>query len=128
MDRKHVLASLGYGILGILVGIYMASTRNYVYLTVHAHLLVLGFITSFIYGVCFKLWVKDANPKLAKCQFLFHQIGTPTFCLGMLLMYSDRLAAYITGPLIGIGALLILAGIVTMKILFIKQGKEIQDT
>lgn len=127
MDRKHVLAALGYGILGILLGIYMASSKNYIYLTVHAHVLLLGFVTSFIYGVCYKLWLKDTSHKTAKLQFLFHQIGTPFFCIGMLLMYSGYVAPYIAGPLIGIGALLVLAGMITMKILFIKSGKTTQN-
>ena len=55
MDRKFVLTGLGYAILGLLLGIYMAASKNHGQLVAHAHIILVGFVVSFVYGVCHKL-------------------------------------------------------------------------
>ena len=46
MDRKYVLTGLGYALLGLLLGIHMAATKNHGQLVTHAHIMLLGFVVS----------------------------------------------------------------------------------
>ncbi|MFL0811217.1 MAG: TonB-dependent receptor [Agarilytica sp.] len=120
MDRKYVMTAIGYGILGLILGIYMAATRNHSQLPTHAHIMLLGFVVSFIYGASFKLWLSEASGKLVSVQFYLHQIGTPILLLSLFLMYGNVVAAKSLAPFLALSSILILAGMICFKVLFIK--------
>ncbi len=73
MDRKYILSSLVYAVLGMTLGIYMAATKNHGEYVTHAHILLAGFVVSFIYGLCHKLWLNNSTSRLAQAQFYLHQ-------------------------------------------------------
>lgn len=124
MDKKYVMTGLGYAILGMVLGIYMAASHNHGQLVTHAHILLLGFLTSFVYAVCHKLWLNEAKGALMKVQFLTHQLGTALMVLGLFLMYGQFASEAVLGPVLGVASISVLIGMVLMKVLFIKTGKE----
>lgn len=65
MDRKFVITALIYALLGLLLGIHMAATQNHGWLVTHAHIMLIGFVVSFIYGLCHKLWLDNDSGRLA---------------------------------------------------------------
>ncbi len=121
MDRKYALTAFGYAILGVILGIYMAKTHNHSQLPTHAHIMLLGFVTSFIYAVAYKLWITETScKKLAAAQFWTHQIGTPGLTIGLFLLYGQFATIETVGPILGIFSLIILTSFILMKVLFIK--------
>ncbi|MRX28396.1 TonB-dependent receptor [Kangiella sp. HZ709] len=122
MDRRYLVTALGYAILGISLGIYMASTKNHIQNVTHAHMLLIGFVISFVYAVCYKLWVANDNSKLVNLQYWLHQVGTIIIIVGLYLMYGNHIASNIIGPVLGVGSILILIAIILMKILVIKNN------
>ncbi|NVK22096.1 MAG: TonB-dependent receptor [Kangiellaceae bacterium] len=120
MDRKYLVTALGYAILGMVLGIYMASTKNHIQHVTHAHILLIGFVVSFVYSVCYKLWINENHSKLASIQYWLHQIGTLIIIIGLYLIYGNHAAGNIIGPILGIGSLSVLVGMVLMKVLVIK--------
>lgn len=78
--RWHTAFGLVFAILGMLLGIVMASTHNHTQHVTHAHILLLGFATSLLYGLVLRAWVPDAGPALtlalARVQVALHQVGT----------------------------------------------------
>lgn len=126
MDKKYVLTGLGYAIVGLLLGIYMAATKNHIQLVTHAHIMLLGFVVSFIYAVIHKLWLIGMSSKLAKVQFYCHQIGAFALFVGLFLLYGEFVADDKIGPFLGVASVVVFVGMVLMKVMFIKYGKNEQ--
>lgn len=113
-DREHVLCALCYALAGMGLGIYMAASQNHGQHVTHAHILLLGFITSMVYGVVFKLWLQAAKPVLAWVQFLAHQVGALVMCAGLFLLYGGFVPAPQLEPVLGTASIAVLLGAVTM--------------
>ena len=55
LDKKFVVWALSFAAVGLSLGIYMAATQNHSELVAHAHIMLIGFVVSFIYGIIHKL-------------------------------------------------------------------------
>ncbi len=124
MDKKFILTSLGYAILGLSLGIFMAASKNHGHLVTHAHIMLVGFVVSFIYGLCHKLWLNNTTTRLAKSQYYIHQIGTIGIVVGLFLYYGQFVSLETIDPFLAISSVAVLIGMVLMKILFIKSMKN----
>ena len=122
MSNKHIMSALGYGLLGLILGIYMASSKNHSQLVTHAHTMLLGFVVSFIYGVLIKVW--SIEHKLVFIQFLCHQVGTVVLLISLFCMYGGLVEKSTLGPFLGISSIIVFVGMVLMKIMFIQQSKS----
>lgn len=120
MDRKFVLTALGYAIVGLLLGIHMAMSKNHGQLVTHAHIMLLGFVVSFVYGLCHKLWLGNTTKMLAVIQYYLHQVGALVLLVGLFLLYGNHVDAGVLDPILGIASILVLVGVVLMKVLFIQ--------
>jgi hypothetical protein len=120
MDRKFVATGLGFGILGLGLGIYMAASKNHGQLVTHAHIMLVGFVVSFIYGVCHKLWLGNNESGLARIQFYLHVIGAIGITVGLFLMYGGIVAAETIEPVLSISSIAVLLGMILMKVLFVR--------
>ena len=113
-DRKFVVWSLSYAATGMCLGIYMAMTKNHGELVAHAHLLLIGFVVSFIYGIIHRLWLDRPNRIIAKGQFILHQAATITLFSGLFLLYGNFGPEAVLGPILGIASLGVLIGVLLM--------------
>jgi len=48
LDRRFLVCGLAYAIFGMCVGIYMAASKDHSEFVAHAHILLVGFVVSFI--------------------------------------------------------------------------------
>ena len=87
-DRKYLLCSLGYAVFGLCVGVYMGASQNHGEFVAHAHILLIGFVLSFIYGLIHKLWINAENSAVATWQFYLHQLSALVISIGLLLFYG----------------------------------------
>src|SRR5579863_8063768 len=87
-DRKYLVWSLSFAAVGMGLGIYMAASHNHAELTTHAHILLVGFVVSFIYGMIHKLWLTNPNRALATLQFVLHQAAAITIAVGLFLLFG----------------------------------------
>src|SRR5210317_2189333 len=123
MDRKFILTSLGYAIVGLMLGIFMAASKDHGQLVTHAHIMLIGFVVSFIYGLCHKLWLNNTTSKLAKTQYYMHQVGTFVVVVGLFLYYGKFVTLETIDPVLAISSITVLVGMILMKVLFIKSTK-----
>ena len=120
MDRKFVATGFGFAILGLVLGIYMAASKNHGQLVTHAHIMLVGFVVSFVYGVCHKLWLGNNESGLARIQFYLHVIGAIGITVGLFLMYGSIVAAETIEPVLSISSIAVLLGMILMKVLFVR--------
>lgn len=124
MDKKFVLTALGYAIIGLSLGIFMAASKDHGQLVTHAHIMLIGFVVSFIYGLCHKLWLNNCVNKLSLAQFYIHQVGTVGIVVGLFLYYGKFVSLEKVDPLLALSSIAVLVGMVLMKVLFIKSAKS----
>lgn len=124
MDKKYLMLSFGYGLLGLVLGIYMAASKNHGQLVTHAHIMLLGFVVSFIYGACYKIWISELNTKLAKLQYYCHSLGSLVLLIGLFLLYQPSVEEKLLGPVLGVSSIVVFVAMVLMKVQLIKAMKQ----
>tara|TARA_R110000751_G_scaffold98096_4_gene190856 strand:- start:15779 stop:16156 length:378 start_codon:yes stop_codon:yes gene_type:complete len=124
LDKKYVLTALGYGIAGLLLGIYMAASKNHGQLVTHAHIMLVGFVVSFIYAVIYKVWITEPVSTLFKAQYICHQVGSIVLVFALYCMYGGFLSGAILEPILAISSILVLLAMILMKVIYIKHAKS----
>ena len=120
-DRKYLVISLFYAVVGLLLGVYMAEARNHSLMVVHAHMMLLGFVVSFIYAVIYKNWLPRAFGPLALAQFSLHQVSTLVLISGLFLLYKQMASEPVLGPILGVSSLGVLISLLLMIVLVLKE-------
>ena len=113
-DRKYLVCALLFAIAGISLGIYMAASDNHGELVAHAHILLIGFVVSFIYGIIHKLWLAKPNPTIANLQFYLHQAAALALSVGLTLLYGVLVPPGPLVPLLTLGSITVLIGVLMM--------------
>ena len=123
-DKKYLICSLAYAAAGMCVGVYMGASQNHGELIAHAHILLVGFVVSFIYGIIHKLWLNQPNRIIANTQFWLHQIAAIVMFSGLLLLYGGVLPEATVGPVLGIASVGVLIGVLLMIFMVLKFSAE----
>lgn len=121
-DRKYLLFALGYAVFGICVGIYMAASRNHGELVAHAHILLVGFVVSFIYAIIHKLWLVQPGRTIAWIQFIVHQCSAIALFIGLLLLYGQAVPLATLDPILSTASLGVLLGVLLMVYMVLRSG------
>jgi hypothetical protein len=106
LDRRYLVWSLCYAVAGMTLGIFMAASQNHSELVTHAHVLLIGFVVSFIYGLIHKLWL--------------HQAAALTVSVGLFLMYGNYVAPASADPVLAAGSIGVLVGMLLMLYMVIR--------
>ena len=107
IDIRFFRVAVLYAILGMALGIYMAASRDFSLRPAHAHWLLLGWVSMFLYGVFYKLFAA-AQGALAAWHWWLANIGLIVMVAGIVMIYSGMPERGDT--LAKIGALINIAG------------------
>jgi len=124
-DKKYLIWALTYAVAGMSLGIFMAASGNHGELVAHAHILLIGFAVSFFYALIHRLWLSQPGKTLAWVQFVLHQVATFLVSVGLLLFYGGFVGESTIGPVMGIGASGVLAGMLLMLFMVVKAGPRV---
>jgi hypothetical protein len=121
-DRAYLIWALSYAAAGMGLGIFMAITKNHGQLVTHAHILLVGFVTSLIYAVIHKLWLPAPPRMLATVQFILHQAGCLAMFSGLLLLFGSVATEEQLSPLLGSAAIAVILGMLSMLLMVVRAG------
>jgi len=124
LDKRYLVWALGYAAVGLALGIYMASSQSHAELVTHTHILLVGFVLSFVYGIIHKLWLQQPARALANVQFVVHQAGAITISVALFLLYGGLVPATTLDPILGAASVGILLGLLLMLYMVIRSGTE----
>ncbi len=124
LDKKFVVWALSFAAAGMTLGIFMAATQNHSELVTHAHILLVGFVVSFIYGIIHKLWLSQPSKGLANLQFVLHQASAVTMAVGLFLLYGNYVAGPKLEPILSTSALGILLGMLLMLYMVVTSARQ----
>jgi peptidoglycan/LPS O-acetylase OafA/YrhL len=128
IDRKYLIAALAYALVGLALGIYMASSHNHGHRVTHAHILLIGFVLSFFYGIIHKLWIARPSGLLSVVQFVFHQLGAAVLLAGLFLLYGNIVPESMLGPIMGVASICVLIGMALMMTMVLKKPEQPAST
>jgi hypothetical protein len=114
LDRRFLLCGFAYAIAGMGLGIYMAAAHDHALFVAHAHILLVGFVVSFIYALVHKLWLAGARARVAGLQFYLHQLGALVLTSGLVLLYAGLVPEPTLAPLLGLAAVGVLVAALLM--------------
>lgn len=123
-DRKYIACSLAYATLGMMLGIYMGISQNHGQFVTHAHILLVGFMVSFVYGVTHKLWLVKPRVGLAKAQFFLHHVAALAMIASLFLLFGNFAGEDLLGPILGIASIGVLIGLLLMLYMVLKSSPQ----
>jgi hypothetical protein len=103
----------------------MAASGNHAQFITHAHILLVGFVTSLIYAVIHKLWLSAAPKVIGTVQFVLHQAGCIGMFSGLLMLFGGVASQGRLEPLLGASAVAVILGMLLMLLMVIK-GETVQ--
>lgn len=101
-------------IVGIAVGLEMAISGDHTVFPAHAHINLLGWVTSAVFGGYYALCPQKAERKIAMVHYF-------TYTLGLLIMLPALYMMLKTGnesiePIVAVGSLIVAAGVLMFAI------------
>lgn len=124
LARWHLLFGLAFAALGMLLGIAMAISHNHSEMPAHAHLMLLGFVVSTLYAITYRLWLQDTGVRLAMIQTVLHEAGATVLGAGLALMFGGIVSETAIEPVLAVGSISALAGVVVMIWQVARIGQE----
>jgi hypothetical protein len=119
-DRTYLIFALCYAAAGMGLGIYMGMSGNHGQFVSHAHIMLVGFVTSLVYAAIHRLWLPTPARVLATIQFILHQAGSLAMFAGLLLIYGRVVADEQVGPLMGAASIAVILGVLLMLVMVLK--------
>ena len=114
ISRWHVLFGLCFAVLGMALGIFMAISKNHAQHVTHAHVLLLGFVVSVLYGVIYRLWLPSASARVATVQTGLHQVGSVMIVVGLFLLFKGVAPEDTLEPLMATGSIAVISSAIVM--------------
>lgn len=121
-DRAYLIWALCYAAAGMGLGIYMGISGNHGQFVTHAHIMLVGFVSSLIYAVIHRLWLPAPSRTLATTQFILHQAGGLAMFAGLLLLYGRAASEDQIGPLMGVASIAVILGVLLMLVMVLRAG------
>jgi hypothetical protein len=109
------IASL-YLLGGLVLGLAMGVTQDFSLVSVHTHVLLIGWATLALTGVVYLVVPKCAEAKLATAHFWLHNLGLPVMLASLVLEARGEPRAE---PVIGVGSAIVIValGLFTLNLL-----------
>ncbi|HEY6515461.1 MAG TPA: hypothetical protein VIY50_04915 [Steroidobacteraceae bacterium] len=121
-DRAYLIFALAYAAAGMALGIYMGASQNHGQFVTHAHVMLVGFVTSLIYAVIHRLWLTAPSRAVAAIQFTLHQAGSLAMFVGLYLLAGNELAEDHAAPLMIPATLAVILGVLLMLVMVLQAG------
>ncbi|EJN00046.1 hypothetical protein [Phyllobacterium sp. YR531] len=95
-------------VLGVVMGLHMGISGDHGAFPAHAHLNLLGWVSSAIFAIYYALNPAKAEGKLAMWQFAIYTVGIIVMIPALYFMLKGNLEFE---PLVGIGSIIVFAGV-----------------
>ncbi len=89
LDRNYILIGLFWVIGGMIFGAWLGATHHNNFADSHAHINLLGFVTSVLFGILFWAYPAMAKSRLAMWQFVAYELGVTLLIIGKIIVDRD---------------------------------------
>jgi FtsH-binding integral membrane protein len=86
MGVRFIKAAVVYFLIGLGVGIYMSSSQDLRFGSLHAHINLVGWVSMALFGVIYRFFPKASSHKLATIHLWLYNIGLPVFLFSLFML------------------------------------------
>lgn len=122
LDRTYIIVGLCWVIVGMIYGVWLGASHHSNFANSHAHINLLGFVTSVLFGMLFWAFPAMAKSRAAIWQFVIYEVGIALLIIGKILVDADGSETLF----LKIGAMLTIIGTATMLWLFVARADSKQ--
>jgi hypothetical protein len=79
-----------YLIAGMIMGIFIGISQQFVLAPVHAHVNLLGWATLALAGIVFALWPHTAQTRLARLFFVIYNVSLPIMMVSLTIKFMGN--------------------------------------
>ncbi len=114
MGIAFIKTSVVYFVIGVGFGLYIGIANQFQFASAHAHINLLGWVSSAIAGLVYLQVPRLGSTKLAKAHFWLYFVGVPILTGAMVLFGLGM--HNVGGPLSGVGGILIVVSVLLFAI------------
>lgn len=119
LDRNYILLGLTWVVVGMIFGMWLGATNQLNYANSHAHLNLLGFVTSVLFGLLHWAYPALGKSRLAVWQFAIYELGVVLLVIGKILVDGGT-----ETPFLYAGAIVTIIGAALMLVMFARHGMK----
>ena len=90
ITKGFLTSAIVYGLLGLALGLHMAIAQDHGQRPTHAHILVIGWLSFFVFGLFYLHFDRAARRWLAHLHFWLAQVGMLGIMIGLAFIYSGH--------------------------------------
>lgn len=124
MGARWIKIAVIYFIVGIAVGLFMSATIDLRWGAAHAHVNVVGWLSTGLIGVIYSVYPKAGNSGLGITTFWLYNIGLPFLLASMFMVQIPGMLDFAHLFTFGGGGLVALAIILFIANVFINVQEE----
>jgi hypothetical protein len=110
-----------YMVVGLGLGLAMGISGDFLFYSVHSHILLLGWATMAIAGLVYLVMPGCARSRLATLHFWGHNIGLPVMMAGLA---WEKIGLTKAAPAIGAGSILVLISLALFAANVFRNGAQ----
>ena len=88
--RNFFTLAVVYSLCGMALGLHMAITNDHGQMPTHAHIMVIGWVSFFLFGIYYLQFGKVTSRALSLTHFWLAQCAFIALVTGLWLIYSGR--------------------------------------
>lgn len=117
MGKTLIKIAVVYFAIGVLLGMTMGIIHDFRLTSLHAHVNLLGWVSTAIFGVIYSIYPFVSTTKLAKAHFWLHNLGLPVMMIGL---FCESFGISAGLPVMIVGSLAVVIGTLLFAINTIK--------
>ena len=100
LASAYIRLAVLYSIIGMGVGLMMVSIDDHGQMPTHAHIMLIGFVSTFLFGGFYRMWPEAEAGILPKLHFILFNASFIGFMVGFWIIYDGDpdLGEYFTAP------------------------------
>ena len=88
ISKWFFVSAIIYGLLGMLLGLHMAISHDHGQRPTHAHIMVIGWVSFFLFGLFYLHFANVVRQSLALVHLVLSQVSMIGLMIGLYLVYS----------------------------------------
>lgn len=108
ISEYYFRSAILFLIVGISIGIHMSISQNHNVIGAHAHINLLGWVTSALFGGYYALNPAKATGRLPVIQYVVYTLGVALMGLSLYLLLAGNTAL---APVVAVSSLIAFAGV-----------------
>jgi len=114
IDKNYIMIGLVWVLVGMIFGTWLGASNHMNFANSHAHINLLGFVVSSLFGIFYWAYPNMAKSKLAMWQFIIYEVGVALLIVGKVMTDNNGLP----NPFLVAGSLITIIGTAMMLYLF----------